>query len=209
MDRHLLDYLPPVLKDVLEFQAINNANEPEISAAWDAVTLLLANQFLETADTNGVGVWESELRIHPKDTDSLETRKTRIKAMWNLEKPYTVPWLKNWLSNLCGPTGHEETISNYTISIQLDYNALPDADSLAAEILDMLLVVRPANMQVLMTAFQQSYGTLSHGAYTETANTTDIWPHIVNTLESRGSAPMVGALAYSSRINIYPKEQEE
>lgn len=46
MDRKLLDYLPPVLREVLEFQAINAANEPEISIAWDALALVLANQFL-------------------------------------------------------------------------------------------------------------------------------------------------------------------
>ena len=141
MDRRLLDYLPPVLREVLEFQAINEANEPEISLAWDALALVLANQFLDTADSSGVSVWEKELRIFPKDTDTLEVRKARIKAMWNLELPYTVPWLKNWLTSICGPTGHEETISDYTINIQLDYNVLPNAESLAAEILDMLLVL--------------------------------------------------------------------
>ena len=50
MDRHLLNYLPPVLREVLEFQVINGANEPEISLAWDAITRVLANQFLEDAD---------------------------------------------------------------------------------------------------------------------------------------------------------------
>ena len=97
MDRRLLNYLPPVLREVLEIQTINKANEPEIAVAWDALTLVLANQFLDTADENGVSVWERELRIYPKDTDSMEVRKARIKAMWNLELPYTVPWLRNWL----------------------------------------------------------------------------------------------------------------
>ena len=54
MDRKLLDYLPPVLREVLEFQAINAANEPEISIAWDALALVLANQFLDTATASGV-----------------------------------------------------------------------------------------------------------------------------------------------------------
>ena len=143
MDRRLLDYLPPVLREVLEFQTINAANEPEIAVAWDAAALLLANQFLETADENGVAVWERELKIYPKDTDTLEVRKARIKAMWNLELPYTVSWLRNWLTGLCGPTGYELTVSDYTVDIQLDYNALPNANSLAGEILDMLLAVRP------------------------------------------------------------------
>ena len=81
MDRRLINYLPPVLREVLEFQAINNANEPEISIAWDALALLLANQFLDTATEAGVKVWERELRIFPKDTDTLAGRKARIKAM--------------------------------------------------------------------------------------------------------------------------------
>ena len=75
MDRHLLNYLPPVLREVLEFQVINGANEPEISLAWDAITRVLANQFLEDADEDGVAVWEQELRLFPKDTDTLEARK--------------------------------------------------------------------------------------------------------------------------------------
>ena len=116
MDRKLLDYLPPVLREVLEFQAINAANEPEISIAWDALALVLA--------ASGVAVWERELNIRPKDTDTLEVRKARIKALWNLEMPYTLPWLKNWLTGLCGELGHEESIVDYTINIQLDYTCL-------------------------------------------------------------------------------------
>ena len=49
MDRRLLNYLPPVLREVMEFKAINEANEPEISLLWDAFALVLANQFLDTA----------------------------------------------------------------------------------------------------------------------------------------------------------------
>ena len=105
MDRKLINYLPPVLRDVTEFKAINDANEPEISLAWDGLDRVMANQFLDDADERGVSVWEQELKIHPKDTDTLAVRKARVKALWNRELPYTVPWLKNWLQGLCGPQG--------------------------------------------------------------------------------------------------------
>lgn len=209
MDRKLINYLPPVLREVLDFKAINAANEPEISLAWDALALVMANQFLDTADEHGVTKWERELKIYPKDTDTMEVRKARIKAMWNLELPYSLPWLKNWLTSICGPTGHEETISDYTINIQLDYNALPNADSLADEILEMLLTVRPDNMRVLMTSFLQSYGTLSHGACTETARYLEVWPQIVNDLDSVGRIPAGGFVEYHATVEIYPREQEE
>ena len=80
MDRHLLNYLPPVLREVLEFQVINGANEPEISIAWDALAVVMANQFLDTADERGVSMWEQELHIYPKGTDTMEVRKARIKG---------------------------------------------------------------------------------------------------------------------------------
>lgn len=233
MDRKLLDYLPPVLREVMEMQTINAANEPEIAIAWDALALVLANQFLETADARGVAVWEKELKIFPKDTDTLAGRKARIKAMWNLEIPYTIPWLRNWLTGICGPEGHEETIADYTINIQLDYTKLPDADSLATEILKMLLAVRPSNMRVMLTAFLQSYGTISFGAaaemsqamevyprivqglkttgalksgsYTEYSNWTDVWPKIVRGMRTSGTSIMAGALEYHVTLEIYPK----
>ena len=207
MDRRLLNYLPPVLREVLEFQAINEANEPEISLAWDALALILANQFLDTADHNGVSVWEKELRILPKDTDTLEVRKARIKAMWNLELPYTVPWLKNWLTGICGPTGHKETISDYSIHIQLDCSALIDVRSQATEILEMLLAVRPSNMQVLMTLFLQSSGAICCGACAELAGHMEIWPLVPLEIEVTGGAAGSGALVCQGMIEIFPMEE--
>lgn len=209
MDRKLLDYLPPVLREVLEFQAINAANEPEISIAWDALALVLANQFLDTATASGVAVWERELNIRPKDTDTLEVRKARIKALWNLELPYTLPWLKNWLAGLCGPDGHAVSLKDYTLDIQLDYTILPEPGRLAAEILEMLLTIRPENLVILMTSLVQSTGGVRLGAHTERSLHMDLWPMLTNELESSGGVIGAGPLEYRTTIEIYPYEQEE
>lgn len=152
MDRKLIDYLPPVLREVLELKAINAANEPEIELAWDAVALLMANQFLDTADERGVSIWEKELKIFPKDTDSLEARKVRIKAMWNLELPYTLPWIRRWITSVCAP-GQKVTVEDYTILLQLDYTAFEDSSRQAREILDMLLSIKPSSMRVFISSY--------------------------------------------------------
>lgn len=207
MDRKLTDYLPPVLREVLEFQAINQANEPEISLAWDALERVMANQFLEDADAAGVAVWEKELQLYPKDTDSLELRKARVKAAWNLELPYTFPWLKNWLSAVCGPEGHTEYVSNYDISIQLDHNVLPEANVLAREIWKLLLAIRPSNMRILMDALLQSHGTVSFGATAEISHEVEIFPWI-SRLESSGNLAAAGLLEYHRSIEIFPTEEE-
>lgn len=209
MDRHLLDYLPPVLRAVREFMVINGATEPEISLAWDALTRVLANQFLEDADEEGVAIWEQELRLYPKDTDTLEVRKARIKAKWNLELPYTMHWLRNWLAGLCGPDGHDVSLKDYTLDIQLDYTVLPDAGRLAEEILDMLLTIRPDNILILITSLLQSTGGVRLGAYTERSLHMDLWPMLTNELESTGGVIGAGPLEYHATIEIYPYEQEE
>ena len=208
MDRKLIDYLPPVLRDVTEFKAINNANEPEISLAWGGLDWVMANQFLDDADERGVSVWEQELKIRPKDTDSLAVRKARVKALWNRERPYTVPWLKNWLQGLCGPDGYEVTIVDYSVHIQLDYSVLPDAGRIAAEIMDLLLAVRPSNMWMLMVSFVQSEGCVQMGALTERSVYMDVWPMLVNELESAGGIKMAGPLEYHATVEIYPYKED-
>lgn len=207
MDRKLIDYLPPVLQEVEDFKVINAANEPEISLAWDGLDRVMANQFLDTADEAGVVKWEQELKLHPKDTDTMAVRKARIKAMWNRELPYTVPWLKNWLQGLCGPTGFEVAIVDYSIHIQLDYTVLPDADRIAAEIMDLLLAVRPSNMWMLIISALQSEGTVQIGAMTERSVYMDVWPMLVNELESMGGIKMAGPLEYHATVEIYPFEE--
>lgn len=144
MDRHLLNYLPPVLREVLEFQVINGANEPEISLAWDAITRVLANQFLEDADEDGVAVWEQELGIRPKDTDTLEARKVRIKSMWNLELPYTLPWLRRWLSSVSEGMPFEAYTKDYTLHILTEW----DRDGQVDSIKNILEHTVPANMVI-------------------------------------------------------------
>lgn len=209
MDRELINYLPPVLREVTEFKAINDANGPEISLAWDSLDLVMANQFLDDADERGVSVWEEELKIRPKDTDTLAVRKARVKAMWNRELPYTVPWLKNWLQGLCGPQGYEVAIVDYSIHIQLDYTILPDADRIAAEVTDLLLAVRPSNMWVLIISFVQSEGAVQIGAMTERSVYMDVWPMLVNELESVGGIKMAGPLEYHATLEIYPYKEDQ
>ena len=209
MDRQLLNYLPPVLRVVQEFQTINGANEPEISRAWDALGRVLANQFLEDADEDGVEIWEKELRLYPKDTDTLEARKARIHAKWNLELPYVIRWLRNWLTGVCGPDGHAVSLRDYTLDIQLDYTVLSEPSRLAEEVLEMLLTIRPENILILMTSLVQSTGGVRLGAHTECSLHMDLWPMLTNELESSGGVIGAGPLECHATLEIYPYEQEE
>ena len=204
MDKKLIDYLPPVLREVLELKAINAANEPEIELAWDAVALLMANQFLDTADERGVAVWEKELKIFPKDTDTLEVRKARIKAMWNLETPYTLPWLRKWLTSVCGPLGHEVTVEDYTIRIQLDHGILPGARFLEVEILKQILEVRPSNMRLLMESLAPLMFTTLHYGGLGTSRSRTTLPEWRMDQSFAKAMNVAGVFAVRSRTGLPP-----
>lgn len=119
LDRKLIDYLPPVLQSVMEFAAITGAQQPEIEAAWDALNLVMDNQFIDTATEAGVTVWEKELNIVPLATDTLEDRKQRLKTAWTYGVVYTYNWLVNWLKTSCGESNPLPTINDYTLRVSL------------------------------------------------------------------------------------------
>ncbi len=118
-DRKLIDYLPPVLRSVMEFMAITDAQQPEFERAWAALKLVMDNQFIDTATVEGVEVWEKELNIVPLNTETLEERKRRIKAAWTYGVVYTYNWLINWLNTSCGDINQLPTISDYTLRVAL------------------------------------------------------------------------------------------
>lgn len=200
-----MDYLPPVLREVREFQTINAANEPEFVLAWAIMALILDNQFLETATEWGVSVWEQELRIYPKDTDTLETRKLRIKAKWGMRMPYTITWLRNWITGLCGVEGHSEWTEDYHINIRLDFTVLENAQTLMREILDLLLSVRPSNMLLQMIAALESTGGVHIGACSEMAGYLEIWPQLVTELESTGSNALNAYGYLANHMEVWPQ----
>ena len=119
MDRKLIDYLPPILQKVMEFMAITDAQQPEIEKAWAALNLIMDNQFIDTATEEGVSVWESELGITPLSTDTLESRKQRIKTFWTYGVVYTYNWLVNWLKTSCGDDNPLPTMNEYTLRVAL------------------------------------------------------------------------------------------
>lgn len=141
LDRKLIDYLPPVLQSVMEFAAITGAQQPEIEAAWDALNLVMDNQFIDTATEAGVTVWEKELGIVPLATDTLEDRKQRLKTAWTYGVVYTYNWLVNWLR---GDKGKFDLpiIKNYTLYLSVPLSSNP------SDVFIKLQKIMPCNMLV-------------------------------------------------------------
>lgn len=159
MDRLLIDYLPPFLRDVTEIKSIMDAQQPEIEAAWIALDLVLNNQFIETATAEGVSIWEKEYGIIPQATDTLDERKFRIRTKSYKQRPFTVPALRQQLQALCGDGNYSVALdaATYILYVQV---ALP-AKSYVADVWDLMTKMVPSNIVINMTLMYNTHETLS------------------------------------------------
>lgn len=153
LDRKLIDYLPPVLQNVAEFAAITDAEQPEIEAAWDALGLVMDNQFIDSATEQGVALWERELGITPLASDTLADRKQRLKLAWALGVVYTYTVLSRQMSEL----GGRADLHDYTLRIDLPLSA-----NIAGISLDLSRIL-PANISASYTGTTKN--TASVGIY--------------------------------------------
>lgn len=161
MIRRLIDYLPSVIKNVREYQAImNDGEQAEISSLWDAVDAAFNDQFISTATVNGVERWEKILGIKPKGSDSLEARKFRILSRLNEQLPYTLPVLKNMLQSLCGEDGYSVEVQNelYTLKVKIALVAKSNFDDVAV----LLNKVVPANMIIELELKYNTWGIIKN-----------------------------------------------
>ena len=140
----LTDYLPDVLKNVTEMQAVMKAETPIVQAIWNACEDCMNDQFISEATENGIARREKMLNITPYATDTLEDRRFRLLSKYNENIPYTRKSLANMLETLCGADGYELTIltSEFTVHVKVALTVKKQAESVS-ELLERIL---PYNM---------------------------------------------------------------
>lgn len=147
MDREIINYLPPILREVEDFKAINAAENFEFTKLWKEISAILDNCFLSTASESGVERLEKILGITPKGSDDLNVRKFRLYAALSESTPITLSSLKRQLADLCGEDGFSINLSGFTLSVAL---AL-DVAKLYDEVEKLIKRTIPANLLLLLS----------------------------------------------------------
>lgn len=93
MDKELIDYLPPVVKQIREMQILMGTEQAELEKLKKAATQVLEEGFLFTQGNYGASRWEKILDLHIKGSDSLEVRNYRILEKLNARLPFTIRML--------------------------------------------------------------------------------------------------------------------
>ena len=156
----LLDYLPQFMQEYREMQYIMTTEDPEFQSLCDTSETVKNNQFVSTANENGIKNFEKMLGIRPDPSEALSDRRARVLSMWIDAIPYTMRVLSRKLDALLGAGNHTETLdnANYTISIEttLENNTLVNV---LDELLDGILPANLVKSTLYTGTFDIEFGT--------------------------------------------------
>jgi len=118
-DVKLIEYLPVFIQEYREIQKIMEIENPEIQLAEDETEIIFNNQFIQSCNVKGIAKFESLMGITPLESDTLQTRITRVLMRWNETSCYTFKVLIMKLNALCGINNYEiiRNINEYTMKI--------------------------------------------------------------------------------------------
>lgn len=156
------EYWPPILQEIKEFQKIAEIENPELTKLWQEIESIVDDQFIETATERGIARREKILNVIPFADDTLESRRFRVRGLWNEKLPYTYRVLLEKLENLCGEDGYKVILNagEYTICIKVAIVAKRMIDAVK-EITNRML---PANLAINVELLYRQHITL--GEYT-------------------------------------------
>ena len=142
----LLNYIPDVLKDYIEINAICNSEDIEILELNKKIDILKNDTYIKEASVIGVERFEKIYNLIPLPQDSLLTRKKRIINKITNRLPYSYRWLVNKLNILVGE-------GNYILNLNTDeYDLLINISGITSEQLESfrndMKFMLPANINV-------------------------------------------------------------
>ncbi|MFI3206592.1 MAG: putative phage tail protein [Clostridia bacterium] len=154
--RQLLEHLPDHFKEIEEIVAIMETAQIEIDELFVNRYKILDNQFLETADSDGLERLEKIYSVSSNSFLETEDRRFALKTLMIEKRPTTLNFLKNQLELICGKDNFEivENFDGYEIEVRL---ALSKSENVAA-VTDLVSAIIPANMEVIVDILYSKYG---------------------------------------------------
>lgn len=145
----LISHYPEFLQENLEFNAICDASNPEFDLVWERLRQIELNILPQTADENGIEVYEKWLGLRTNRHQDLDIRRAQVIAKLNETLPYTEIRLQRMLAAIVGWGHFHYERHGALVHIILDETCY----SLVFTVMDLLERVLPMNLH-----YQVSYG---------------------------------------------------
>lgn len=146
-------YWPPFLQDLVEFNQIAGAEQPEFTKAVQDVRSAPDDFFLVSLSDYGCRRWEAILGLPVTPGASLEARREKIRIKYLDQLPYTYRALLKYLGTVSENFAVRLDNDAYELFVRVTLNGYAQRDALVAVLGQMI----PANLVLLtQTAIPQT-----------------------------------------------------
>lgn len=137
----LKEYWPLFLQEIIDFQHLATAEQPEIDALHFQVIHAGDDFFITTLSLEGVLRWEKILGITPDPAADLVMRRQEILMAYIDKLPFTFRYLKNWLRSI--DPGISASIIFYEYVLKV---VVPQGYTMITSLANLLQKMIPANI---------------------------------------------------------------
>lgn len=147
---NILEYLPEFLQKYLQLKLICHAENIIFQEALNEIDIINNNQFIITANSQGLKKFEKMLNITTSSNENLENRRTKVLLKWNNTIAYTYTNFLKKLDVICGQKNYiaNEYFSDYLLEIitfLYDYGQVDQIEELIKTMIPCNIVVSSKN----------------------------------------------------------------
>ena len=166
----LKKYLPEFISSIKEFQELDATISTEVDELREKLLQLQENQFVETANEEGLRKHEQMLNIAP--LNDIDMRRFNILNKYNSTIPFTTAWLTNTLNTTVGRAGFliDLDYSTYTLTISVVKNKEHLIESLKRDLRKRV----PANLVLTINVLSAIEQDIHTGFYLQTGDIVTI-----------------------------------
>lgn len=141
---HLKDLLPSWYEGIVETDILMNVEQELFDDLALQIKTAQNNQYISTADSKTIAIYELMLGIISDPSDPLELRRFRVLARLTTQKPYTMRYLQEVLSSFDDPAELTMFYNEYRLLVKMDFEKIGQV----SEIEYIFRTVVPANVLV-------------------------------------------------------------
>ena len=166
----LKKYLPEFISGIKEFQELDKTVSVEIDGLREKLQQLQDNQFIESANIEGLSRYEKMLSI--PYVEDVATRRFNILNKYNSTIPFTLTWLTNMLNTTLGKGNFllDMNYNQYTLTISV----VTSKEHLISSLYKDLRKKIPCNLVLNITTLAPVEVDSYVGVYIRTADTINI-----------------------------------
>lgn len=177
----LAEYLPDYYDGVREMQRLMEVEQDQADGFDDMATRILMNQFVSTADSNGLSIFENQLGLPTDLGQSLESRRYDIMVRLLPPRPITIWYFRELLTSMDIPAEvYEDAIRGHVTTMSEAADITPEQIKRLRYLLNVML---PADQTYQITT--ESNVTVNQpvfiGSLTQTYVKAVVMPQTVRT----------------------------